>query len=178
MKQRARIFAYAALSRFCSQPRSANPRVQAILDDLLGQKPGNTAAARLPAPRLLVPVEGAVLHDISKPMVLSWDPIPSAAAYVLEWDYGWTSQGSLVWWSEQPENNRQPELTKGWWFESHPRAPAEVPTTETNYNLSFVGAQPGRWRVWAVDADDNPGAKSEWREFRYARDSQPPQPTR
>jgi hypothetical protein len=176
MRQRARLFAYGALSRFCSKPQSANPRVQAILDELLGQKSGDTAASRLPAPKLLVPVEGAVLHDVSKPLVLSWGPVPSAAAYLLEWDYGWSSQGALVWWSEQPERIPQPELAKEWWFGSHHRSLSEIPTTETSYNLSFVGAQPGRWRVWAVDADDNPGIKSEWREFRYTRDSQPPQP--
>jgi hypothetical protein len=178
MRQRARLFAAATLSRFCSKPQSANPRVQAIVDELLGQKSEGTTASRLPAPRLLVPVEGAVFHDISKPLVLSWDPVPSAAAYVLEWDYAWDSQGSLAWWSEQPEKSRQPELTKGWWFESHHRSLPEIPTTETSYNLSFVGTQPGRWRVWAVDAEDNPGVKSEWREFRYARHSQPAQPAR
>jgi len=33
----------------------------------------------------------------------------------------------------------------------------------------FVGAQPGRWRVSAVDANGASGPKSEWREFWYTQ---------
>ena len=39
----------------------------------------------------------------------------------------------------------------------------------TNYTFVFVGAQPGRWRVWAVDAAGRPGRKSPWWEFRFTR---------
>ena len=33
--------------------------------------------------------------------------------------------------------------------------------------LAFVGAQPGRWRVWAVDKEGREGFKSPWRLFVY-----------
>ena len=169
MRQEARIFAYATLSRLCSKPTSSNPKVQAIVDELLGDRAANptTTQSALPAPKLLVPEADAVLQDRAKKLVLSWAPIPSAAAYVLEWDYGWRNKQGLAWQSEQSASSRDDAQTQGWWFLPHRRSPAEIPTSETAYALSFVGAQPGRWRVWAVDAEDNPGNKSEWREFRY-----------
>jgi len=33
--------------------------------------------------------------------------------------------------------------------------------------FSFVGAQPGRWRVWAVDKEGREGFKSPWRRYVY-----------
>ena len=39
----------------------------------------------------------------------------------------------------------------------------------TNYSFEFVGAQPGRWRVWAVDAVGRNSPKSSWYKFRYTR---------
>lgn len=37
----------------------------------------------------------------------------------------------------------------------------------TAYEFNFVGAQPGRWRVWAIDAAGREGFKSRWRSFVY-----------
>jgi hypothetical protein len=171
MKQQARIFAYTTLARFCSKPTSSNPKVQAIVDELVGDTTVNAtlAASPLPAPKLLLPEPGAVLNDPGKITNLSWEPVPSAAAYVLEWDYAWKAKEGLAWQSEQPASSRDDVKTQGWWFSSHRRYLGEVPTSQTAYSLHFVGAQPGRWRVWAVDAEDNPGNKSEWREFLYSR---------
>jgi hypothetical protein len=39
----------------------------------------------------------------------------------------------------------------------------------TGYEFPFIGAQPGRWRVWGADARGRPGAKSAWSEFFYRR---------
>jgi hypothetical protein len=171
MKQEARTFAYATLSRFCSKPTSSNPKVQAMIDELLGEKQANSAviASPLPAPALLSPEKGAVLNNPAKLTTLSWAPVQSAAAYVVEWDYAWSEKDGIVWWSEQPERSRQPDQTRGWWFAARHSSLSQFSTTETSYALSFIGAQPGRWRVWAVDAADNPGNKSEWREFRYTQ---------
>lgn len=38
---------------------------------------------------------------------------------------------------------------------------------KTNYTFDYVGAQPGRWRVWAIYPDGTEGPKSGWWEFRY-----------
>lgn len=37
------------------------------------------------------------------------------------------------------------------------------------YKFEFTGAQPGRWRVWAVDREGHEGEKSPWRTFRYEK---------
>jgi hypothetical protein len=37
----------------------------------------------------------------------------------------------------------------------------------TQYTFEFVGAQPGRWRVWAVDAGGKEGPKTGWWEFTF-----------
>jgi hypothetical protein len=40
--------------------------------------------------------------------------------------------------------------------------------TSTLYTFDWVGAQPGRWRVWAVDDKGHAGAKSGWSYFDYS----------
>jgi hypothetical protein len=35
------------------------------------------------------------------------------------------------------------------------------------HTFSFVGAQPGRWRAWAVDSTGAGGVASGWSGFRY-----------
>lgn len=37
----------------------------------------------------------------------------------------------------------------------------------TTYEFEFVGAQRGRWRVWALDKEGREGFKSAWRSFVY-----------
>jgi hypothetical protein len=167
MKQSARINAYALLSRFCSKPTSSNPKVQAIIDELLAEPSAKTLAglssSPLPAPELLFPADGAALKDPELRTNLRWNPVPAAAVYVVEWDY----KSGNTWTAELPP--RVPEQAKGWWAESRRPFLSEFPTTATDYSFQFVGAQPGRWRVWAVDAEGHPGTKSEWREFRHSR---------
>ena len=36
-------------------------------------------------------------------------------------------------------------------------------------NLKLIGAQPGRWRVWALDDKSVEGVKSDWCEFTYTK---------
>jgi hypothetical protein len=40
----------------------------------------------------------------------------------------------------------------------------------TSYTFDYVGAQPGRWRVWAIDTSTGAQSpKSGWWEFEYLR---------
>jgi tetratricopeptide (TPR) repeat protein/alkyl hydroperoxide reductase subunit AhpC len=104
-------------------------------------------AASLAAPKLLSPADGAVLEHFPRETTVVWNEVPGAVAYVVEWDFkdnsGWASERNSV--------------------------PARVHTAQPVATFRFVGAQPGRWRVWAVDAAGADGAKSEWREFRYTQ---------
>ena len=40
---------------------------------------------------------------------------------------------------------------------------------EVSYEFFFKGAQPGRWRVWAIDKDHKAGVKSLWRRFSFTK---------
>jgi len=112
----------------------------------VGSAGGQAAAVTaLLAPSLLSPAEGAVLEHFPRETTVVWAKVPGSAAYVVEWDY---------------------KDDHGWAAERTSAVP-RIHVTEPVATFRFVGAQPGRWRVWAVDADGTEGPKSEWREFRY-----------
>jgi tetratricopeptide (TPR) repeat protein len=103
-------------------------------------------ASSVPAPNLLSPAPGTVFGHFPRDTMLVWSEVPGAASYVVEWDY----KGTDAWASEQ-------RGTQG----------ALIRTSQPVANFKFIGAQTGRWRVWAVDAAGLPGPKSDWREFSY-----------
>jgi tetratricopeptide (TPR) repeat protein len=109
---------------------------------------GTMAANALPAPALVSPVAGATFSIYPRETALVWAAIPGAASYVVEWDY----KGGDTWASEQ-------RGTSG----------VMIRSSEPKASLNFIGAQPGRWRVWAIDSQGTEGARSEWREFIYTR---------
>jgi tetratricopeptide (TPR) repeat protein len=112
---------------------------------LMGEVAGPVALA---APALTSPAAGTVFSNYPRDTTLVWAEIPGAASYVVEWDY----KGGDAWASEQ-------RGTSG----------VLVRSAAARVSFQFVGAQAGRWRVWGVDAGGVEGAKSEWREFSYAR---------
>jgi len=173
IRQEARTLAYATLSRLCSKPTSSDPKIQAILDELLSDEPSNSTGVSsiLPAPALVSPEDGVVFKDAnnsSRIVVLNWSAVPSAAAYVVQWDYCWGSGQSQRCSLDALRNlrERQPQI-KDWWGEYRNFQLGEWPTKATSYSFNFVGTQPGRWRVWAVDPDNHSGAKSPWRKFEF-----------
>ncbi|MDR3700114.1 MAG: tetratricopeptide repeat protein [Candidatus Sulfopaludibacter sp.] len=109
---------------------------------------GSAGTNSLAAPKAISPADGAVFNHFPRETTLVWSEVPGAAGYVAEWDYkddlGWAGERTAIL-------GRTALLT--------------LPVA----TFQFVGAQPGRWRVWAVDAAGNPGPKSEWREFRYTK---------
>jgi tetratricopeptide (TPR) repeat protein/thiol-disulfide isomerase/thioredoxin len=107
---------------------------------------GGTAAVT--APRLLSPPPGAVFEHFPRETTLVWSEVPGAVSYVAEWDY----KGADAWASQQ-------RGTQG----------VLIQATQPVATFQFIGAQPGRWRVWAIDAAGQPGPKSDWREFSYTR---------
>lgn len=100
----------------------------------------------LPAPKLISPYDGAVFDGIPRRTICRWEPSPGAASYLFEWDF--SSDG--VWDSVAKNRLGMGFLVQG-----------------TEYSFDFVGAQPGRWRVWPISATGQRGTPSEWRGFRY-----------
>ena len=105
------------------------------------------AAGSLAAPKLLSPAAGEILEHYPRDTTVVWSEVPGASAYMVEWDYrddhGWASERT--------------------------GAAASLRTGVPVASFKFVGAQSGRWRVWALDAAGAAGPASEWREFRYTR---------
>jgi hypothetical protein len=99
------------------------------------------------APRLLSPAPAAVFEHFPRETTLVWTAVPGAAAYFVETDY----------------------FSDGVWESQRRGSPVAFRVTDSVYSFRFVGAQPGRWRVWAIDSAGLPGPKSEWREFRYTK---------
>jgi hypothetical protein len=106
----------------------------------------------LPAPKQLSPAVNAVLDHYPRDTTVSWSEVEGAASYVLELDY---CKG-LVKAQKRECIDPQPYKPK-------------LDIDGTSYQFLFVGAQPGRWRVWAVDRNGRAGFKSPWRTFFYTR---------
>jgi thiol-disulfide isomerase/thioredoxin len=101
----------------------------------------------LPAPRQLTPPAGAVFEHFPRETTLAWTEVPGASGYVVEWDY------------------KQPD---GWYFDLQGLV-ITLRVIDPVATFRFIGAQPGRWRVMAVDVAGNSGEVTPWREFRYTR---------
>jgi hypothetical protein len=108
----------------------------------------DTDCAALAAPQQIAPPDGAVFNHFPRTTVLEWAPVPQAASYSLD-----------------RESCPNPACVEG----QTNAYPPVAGLTGTRYTFDFVGAQPGRWRVWAVNGAGVPGAKSGWRGFRFTR---------
>ncbi len=105
----------------------------------------------LPAPQLLSPPCGSVFDHYPRKTTLSWSKVTGAKAYTIEIDCFQCCE-SGKWCTDVGKTYRLlPNMNT------------------TSYTFDFVGAQPGRWRVWAIAADGKEGLKSAWCEFRYTR---------
>ena len=99
----------------------------------------------LPAPVQVSPRNNAVFSVFPRRTVLVWRSVQGAARYKVEVQY------------YDPGSNR--------WIEDYKTE--EVSGLRWVFN--FVGAQPGRWRVSAIDNGGVEGRRSGWRTFRYTR---------
>jgi hypothetical protein len=108
----------------------------------------------LQSPVQLSPEAGARFSHYPRRTKLEWARVEGAVSYTVEVDY---CQGSAKYATSCV--NAQP----------HQVNPVSMPASETTYVFDFVGAQPGRWRVWATDKEGREGFKSPWRLFAYLR---------
>lgn len=111
----------------------------------------STSMTSLSAPRLISPVDRTVFNHYPRNTTLRWSPVRGAVSYTVEIDCYDCCQFNQ-WCSDVGGQTR-----------------IEPNINSTNYSFKFVGAQPGRWRVWAVDAVGRKSPKSSWYKFRYTR---------
>jgi hypothetical protein len=109
-----------------------------------GEKIDPAARVELVAPEPLSPSDGSEFNQFPRKTTLTWAPVTGAVSYKLEVEY------------QSPD---------GQWLAAVPVKMVK----ETEYQFDFLGAQPGRWHVWAVDANSHEGPKSNWWTFRYTK---------
>ena len=149
-------------SHFIDSRPGTGPSVLAVVAlGLLASACGGRGAAKavgpgasgLSAPVQVGPPDGSVFDTGGFPRIttLSWKSVGGASGYRVEVDCfhccvdgEWCTDVGRTW-----------DVTP--------------PLAGTRYLHSFVGAQPGRWRVWAVDSSGHEGAKSVWWTFRYVK---------
>ena len=105
----------------------------------------------LATPQQISPADGAVFDIYPRETRLEWSRVSGAANYSVEVDCMHC-------------------CTSGQWCTDVGKTyQVKEGLSAPNYTFNFVGAQPGRWRVWALDSAGKAGAKSPWREFRFTR---------
>ena len=95
-------------------------------------------------PTLSWPYDATIFNVYPRLTTLRWLPVSGATHYLVEVQVEIPMDGS---WHALP---------------NYP-----VAVEETSYTFSFVGAQPGRWRVAAVNAKNQNTQYSDWWTFRY-----------
>jgi hypothetical protein len=108
----------------------------------------------LPAPVLLSPADRVEFRSYPRHTKLEWQPVEGAAYYLVEIDV-----------CDGRDRALRECVNPGPFSTTSNLGPVKVegPT----YEFDFVGAQPGRWRIWAVDVKGQEGFKSPWRIIFY-----------
>lgn len=144
------------------------PDTRRVLDVRLKRSAGSAERAlsesekheglNLPAPAQMAPAAGAVFDYYPRRTRLEWLPVEGAVSYSVEVDFCSGRRRSAQGCADpQPLSN------------SMKFNPQTSGIEGTAYEFDFIGAQPGRWRVWAVDSQGREGFKSPWRLFVYLR---------
>jgi hypothetical protein len=113
----------------------------------------------LPAPQLLTPDDGAVMNHYPRKTTVNWEPVIGAVSYTVEIQSSGGINSDGCEWYDLGEYLR-------YFPEAHYVPPVRISTTSFSFN--WLGANLGRWRVWAIDASGKEGIKSQWRRFRYS----------
>ncbi|MFL6373622.1 MAG: carboxypeptidase-like regulatory domain-containing protein [Pyrinomonadaceae bacterium] len=113
------------------------------------RSPAKSDNLGLPAPAVIAPRDGEEVFAFPRSVKLEWAPVPGAASYSIDLDicsYEGRDQTSCA--SAYPLQ--------------HPVSPPTSGIKGTTFEFTFVGGQPGRWRVYALDSEGRPGKKTSW----------------
>lgn len=121
--------------------------------EAIARRPDGPINPALAPPVLINPPDKSVYAHYPREIVLQWSPAPGTppdVQYLAQKDFTSDDDREFGDWSKQPE----PFFT--------------YRTGKTAMSIRFVGAQPGRWRVKAIDkTGESPW--SQWRYFRFTR---------
>jgi len=110
----------------------------------------------LPAPVLLSPADRVEFRVYPRHTKLEWQPVEGAAYYLVEIDV-----------CDGRDRELRECVNPGPFSVTRNLGPVKV--VGTTYEFDFVGAQPGRWRIWAVDGKGQEGFRSPWRLIFYLK---------
>jgi hypothetical protein len=116
-----------------------------------GNKNGTINLIRegITTPIQLSPANGSIFYHYPRTTTLEWEAVLGAMSYTVEIDrYHYC--GIDQWCTDIGET---------WKIKS------EIQTT--SYAFNYVNTEPGRWRVWAVNANGQESVKSSWWYFEY-----------
>jgi hypothetical protein len=108
------------------------------------------AQRQLGVPTQLYPRDGTVFDNYPRETKFGWSAVSGATRYIIEIQFC--------------QNEGCNDTTAHRWAKISVKSVAG-----TTYTTEFVGAQPGRWRVWAINANGLETPKSDWWEFYYTR---------
>jgi hypothetical protein len=96
-------------------------------------------------PELVLPRDGSVFAHYPRAIDLTWKPIPLAVSYSVELQFDGSQDRS------------------GHWIGT------VMSTSENHFATEFVGARPGRWRIWATNASGEVSQRSSWSRFLFIK---------
>jgi TonB family protein len=103
----------------------------------------------MPAPAPIAPPDESTFTNYPRTVHFRWSGIPQASTYTIEIDC-------------------LDCCVKGrWCSEAQGAGYVVADLKKPEYGFDFWGNQKGRWRVWAVDAQSQPGFKSAWSGFAF-----------
>lgn len=102
-------------------------------------------------PKLISPADNSTFTHYPRTLRLRWRPVNTAVSYNVEIDC-MNCCARRKWCSDVGRKFKQVNDLK-----------------DTSYKFNFVGAQPGRWRVQAVDVNGKSGLYSQWSGFKFTR---------
>jgi eukaryotic-like serine/threonine-protein kinase len=121
----------------------------AALVFLHGCATSDAGALRAPSP--ISPVNGTDFDHFPRTTALKWSPVAGAVAYAIEIDCFHCCETGK-WCTQVGESRMRATGIK-----------------DTTYRFVWVGANLGRWRVWALGPDGRQSEKSAWQDFLYKR---------
>jgi hypothetical protein len=108
--------------------------------------PADTPVLKLATPTPISPAEGEEFSIFPRNTTLTWRPVQNATGYRVMVEYGYPTAAGMAWASLYQKD-----------------------VLGTSWTFQFVGAQPGRWCVTAMDSTgvNKSSEVSAWRYFRY-----------
>lgn len=131
-----------------------------------GGEAGGTGSVPLETPQPRVPECGSKLPE-SMDLTFSWHAVEGADSYSLEVDCFDCPFAEDDWYSLAKGEAWEVETELGRRSLSYSSSPLAVTMT------GELGGQAYRWRVWAVDAEGNESAKSDWCDLTFVDEDEP-----